>query len=805
MTGKNTPHVDDDDRRRFRLANENSRSRRTTARYHHPPPARVDLLPGAGHAPATRLSRLRRTTATKKMEGGDSRSLGQLTRLDGVGGGGYGWIAPYPFRLVRFLAGGGGLSTNNNIMGGDSARQVGRGGACCRMMYASRWGRPNVPPRVGWVGGGEGDISRRWRGDYTVRRLSLSGHNTNAKDNSPRCRAGGEEGASRRLWGVGYRPPSVVVTAEAVEAAERAVEVGAEDEERVDAEEEEGGDIWSMKAMIAATLRMILRSGGTPRPAAPNLPLALPPLSHRHHRHCHRRHYHHRNASIDRDVHRRNIGEEDDSIPQRQRPFGILRAPPLPPPPTQGASSSGRRNDNDAASSFVSSPVAAGGGISTGRGGGGGGVRFSSLLSRHLGLSRRQAERMVLTERVTLFGRVINSPSFELHPLPEDDHDDSNRRRGGGGGGGGGGSLAVKVDGKLVMGIEKTLGMMHAEMRRRSSSLSPSTTTVDIASRIGGPVGGEEEDDDDDDERSNDATANVRIWLANKLGGELVTEDDPVGRPSMLQRLIRGGVGKGGTRRREGDGGRYRPPPVHLKPVGRLDMMTEGLMIFTNDGGYARELELPKNSCWRTYRVRVHGRLTAGKMRAMRNGVTVRVDDNGNDNMGKSSSSSSSSSSKKKKKDEKRNVGGTFVDVVKTGRLMRYKGIKVSIERRNLTSSRGTRGSTSSSSSSSGGMGGGRGTNTWLRITCTEGKNRQLRRILESLGLDVTRLIRISYGDYDLNTIPPGMAIEVKCKRLEDMKRRGPLFVGGDKKKERRGAAIEDDEGASSVEWINYS
>lgn len=45
-----------------------------------------------------------------------------------------------------------------------------------------------------------------------------------------------------------------------MEAAEGAVEVGAEEEERVDAEEEEGGDIWSMKAMIAATLRMILRS-----------------------------------------------------------------------------------------------------------------------------------------------------------------------------------------------------------------------------------------------------------------------------------------------------------------------------------------------------------------------------------------------------------------------------------------------------------------------------------------------------------------------------------------------------------------
>ena len=72
-----------------------------------------------------------------------------------------------------------------------------------------------------------------------------------------------------------------------------------------------------------------------------------------------------------------------------------------------------------------------------------GGVRFSALLSRHLGLSRRQAERMMLTGRVTLFGKVASSPSFGMRP-PVD------------------GGTAVKVDGKLVTGIDDTLRTMHA-------------------------------------------------------------------------------------------------------------------------------------------------------------------------------------------------------------------------------------------------------------------------------------------------------------------------------------------------------
>ena len=53
-------------------------------------------------------------------------------------------------------------------------------------------------------------------------------------------------------------------------------------------------------------------------------------------------------------------------------------------------------------------------------------------------------------------------------------------------------------------------------------------------------------------------------------------------------------------------------------------------------------------------------------------------------------------------------------------------------------------------------------TNSWLKITLTEGKNREIRRVLKYLGLEVNRLIRIQYGKYKLNDMKPGEIKEVK-------------------------------------------
>lgn len=58
--------------------------------------------------------------------------------------------------------------------------------------------------------------------------------------------------------------------------------------------------------------------------------------------------------------------------------------------------------------------------------------------------------------------------------------------------------------------------------------------------------------------------------------------------------------------------------------------------------------------------------------------------------------------------------------------------------------------------------------NMWLTVSIREGKNREVRRILESLALNVNRLIRISYGPFQLKDLEPGQAESVKRRVLAD-------------------------------------
>ena len=62
-----------------------------------------------------------------------------------------------------------------------------------------------------------------------------------------------------------------------------------------------------------------------------------------------------------------------------------------------------------------------------------------------------------------------------------------------------------------------------------------------------------------------------------------------------------------------------------------------------------------------------------------------------------------------------------------------------------------------------------RGDNAWLTVTLTEGKNREIRKIIEFLGGQVTRLIRVSYGPFQLGLLPPGGVDEIASKQIQGL------------------------------------
>ena len=95
----------------------------------------------------------------------------------------------------------------------------------------------------------------------------------------------------------------------------------------------------------------------------------------------------------------------------------------------------------------------------------------------------------------------------------------------------------------------------------------------------------------------------ARLWRFHKPKGLVTTHKDEKGRTTVFEVL-----------------------PSHLPRVvsiGRLDLTSEGLLLLTNDGGLARELEHPSRGCVRRYRVRVHGRVENSTLARLKRGVTV--------------------------------------------------------------------------------------------------------------------------------------------------------------------------------------
>lgn len=60
------------------------------------------------------------------------------------------------------------------------------------------------------------------------------------------------------------------------------------------------------------------------------------------------------------------------------------------------------------------------------------------------------------------------------------------------------------------------------------------------------------------------------------------------------------------------------------------------------------------------------------------------------------------------------------------------------------------------------------GSNSWLNVSLREGKNREIKKVMGHLGLEVTRLIRVSFGPFQLGDLPPGTVREIRSRMLRD-------------------------------------
>jgi len=192
------------------------------------------------------------------------------------------------------------------------------------------------------------------------------------------------------------------------------------------------------------------------------------------------------------------------------------------------------------------------------------------------------------------------------------------------------------------------------------------------------------------------------VYLAvYKPKGHMTTVSDPEGRPTVMDLL------KGVDER--------------VFPVGRLDYMSEGLLLLTNDGDLMAELTKAGSHIAKTYMVKVSGKPTEEEIDKLRNGIMLPPEPGLTGVRGK-----------KQPGTERRSFAI----------MTQPAAIQLAVDQEN----------------------------PWYEVTLTEGRNRQIRRMFEQIGYHIEKIKRVRYGSLTLD-VEPGEFRHLTTKEVNQLRK----------------------------------
>ena len=191
----------------------------------------------------------------------------------------------------------------------------------------------------------------------------------------------------------------------------------------------------------------------------------------------------------------------------------------------------------------------------------------------------------------------------------------------------------------------------------------------------------------------------LRYFMLNKPKGYVTTVSDPEGRPTIMEFFSK-------TRER-------------LYPVGRLDYLSEGLLLVTNDGELANKLTRAASNVEKTYLVKVSGQPSEENLDLLRKGVSIQKGKAGSDRV---------------------QTAPAEIRPFRPGKPSGKRGPSRPVD------------------------------NPWYEVVLIEGRNRELRKMFEEIGHHVEKIRRVGYGPLILD-LEPGKIRELDQEEVDNLRK----------------------------------